>query len=269
MVRFPNIKINLGLYITEKRQDGFHNLESVFYPVNFCDGLEIIKANQFSFEMEGLKIEGNPADNLCVKAYNILKADFDLAPVKMFLLKKIPTGSGLGGGSANGAFALKMLNELFELNLSQTQLENYAAKLGSDCPFFIANTPVFVEGRGEILSPISLSLKGHYITVVCSGIHISTKESFANITPAKPSINLKEEIQKPIEQWQQNITNDFEKYAFAQYPALQSIKQKLMDVGCIYAAMSGSGSAVYGISKEGISVNDFPKEYVGWGGECL
>src|SRR6185312_16868198 len=176
MISFPNAKINLGLYVTGQREDGFHNIESIFYPVPFCDVLKIIESDQFSFRAEGITVTDNPDDNLCVKAYNLLKEEFDLPPVGMFLLKNIPAGAGLGGGSSDAAFTLKLLNDIFKLNITVGQLTDYAAKLGSDCPFFVPNYPAYVFGRGELMEAVDLNLKGCYIVIVCPGIHISTVE---------------------------------------------------------------------------------------------
>jgi 4-diphosphocytidyl-2-C-methyl-D-erythritol kinase len=270
LISFPNCKINIGLCITGKRPDGFHNLESVFYPVPFTDALEIIPSSKrnFSFLSEGIKVTENAEDNLCVKAFQLLKKDYDLPSVEMFLLKKLPSGAGLGGGSSNASFTLKMLNELFELKISEEKLENFAAQLGSDCPFFIKNKAAFVSGRGEFLEEINLSLKGFHISIIHPGIHISTKEAFANIKPGHPEISLKEQIQKPVSFWQNFISNDFENYAFSTYPELAEIKEKLYNSGALYAAMSGSGSAVYGISEKELNLKDkMPGNYLFWQGE--
>jgi len=270
LISFPNCKINIGLYITGKRPDGFHNLESVFYPVPFTDALEIIPSpnqNKFSFKSEGIKVTENTEDNLCVKAYKLLQKEYDLPPVEMFLLKKLPSGAGLGGGSSDASFTLKMLNELFELNIPFEKLESFAAQLGSDCPFFIKNKAAFVTGRGEFLEEIDFSLKGYHITIIHPGIHISTKEAFANIKPRQPEISLKEQIQKPISEWRNFITNDFEAYAFSAYPELAEIKKNLYSAGALYAAMSGSGSAVYGISENKPEIkNKMPENYLVWQG---
>lgn len=270
MISFPNCKINIGLYITGKRPDGFHNLESVFYPVPFTDALEIIPSQNnkpFSFQSEGIKVTDNADDNLCVKAYKLIQKEYELPAVEMFLLKKLPSGAGLGGGSADASFTLKMLNELFDLNISEDNLENYAAQLGSDCPFFIKNKAAFVTGRGEFLEKLDLSLKDYHITIIHPGIHISTKEAFANITPHEPEISLKEQIQKPVIAWKDFISNDFEKYAFSTYSELKEIKDKLYASGALYASMSGSGSAVYAISEKKLEIkNQMAENYLIWQG---
>lgn len=248
MVRFPNCKINLGLHITGKRRDGFHELETVFYPVPLTDILEVVSATTLQFQSTGLDIPGNPASNLCLKAYQLLKKDFpQMPPVQMHLHKIIPMGAGLGGGSADGAFALKLLNERYQLNLTTDQLMAYAAKLGSDCPFFIMNTACYATGRGEILTPINLDLSGYRFVIVHPGIHINTKWAFEQIKPSLPTKSIKEIIQLPIEDWKHYLSNDFEAPIQQNYPAIETIKLALYNDGALYASMSGSGSAVFGI----------------------
>jgi len=256
MLTFPNIKINIGLNITGKRPDGFHDIESVFYPVPFYDALEIVPFGKFSFEVEGLQVTSHPEENLCVKAYRLLEEQFNLPPVNIFLLKKIPSGAGLGGGSADASFTLKMLNEIFELELTIQQLEDCAAVLGSDCPFFIQNKPAFITGRGENISSVDLSLKGWYVTLVLPAVHISTKEAFANIRPQKPSYSIIDAINKPVETWKDTITNDFEGYVFKTYPDLGKIKDELYKFGAVYASLSGSGSAIYALSEKPLMISD-------------
>jgi len=272
MLTFPNIKINIGLNIIGKRADGFHDIESVFYPVPFCDALEIIPADKFSFEVEGLLVTSHPEDNLCVKAYRLLEKEFKLPPVQIFLLKKIPSGAGLGGGSSDASFTLKMLNDIFELKLSIPQLENYAAILGSDCPFFIQNEPSLVTGRGtpNPLTPKSPKgdLNGIAITLVLPSVHISTKEAFANISPRQPAHSLIDSINRPVETWKDAITNDFEVYVFKKYPALKNIKEELYKAGAAYASLSGSGSAIYALSEKPLSIeeNKIFRNYYFWQG---
>ncbi|MGZ5244377.1 MAG: 4-(cytidine 5'-diphospho)-2-C-methyl-D-erythritol kinase [Bacteroidia bacterium] len=260
MICFPNIKINLGLYIIGKREDGFHNLESVFYPVPFYDVLEIIPSKKFSFQTEGVAATENPEDNLCVKAYRLLQKDFDLPPVEMFLLKHIPTGAGLGGGSSDASFTLKLLNEVFALNITVGQLLEYAAQLGSDCPFFIINKPAYVFGRGELQEQTDVNLLGYYITIIHPGIHISTKDAFANITPAAANIKVFKLPYIPLASWKNLLRNDFEPYAFRTYPVLQEIKNELYKLGAEYVSMSGSGSAIYAISEKHFDVKKEWKE---------
>jgi 4-diphosphocytidyl-2-C-methyl-D-erythritol kinase len=248
MVIFPNCKINLGLHITGKRPDGFHELETVFYPVQLKDILEVVTSPTQHFQSTGLDIPGNPETNLCLKAYHLLKEDFtQLPPVQMHLHKIIPMGAGLGGGSADGAFALRLLNEKYKLNITSQQLIDYAAKLGSDCPFFIMNNPCYATGRGEILTPINLDLSRYRFVLVHPGIHINTKWAFEQIQPGLPSRSIKEIIQLPIEEWKHLLKNDFEAPIKQNYPAIEAIKLALYKDGAIYASMSGSGSAVFGI----------------------
>ncbi|OYZ00092.1 MAG: 4-(cytidine 5'-diphospho)-2-C-methyl-D-erythritol kinase [Sphingobacteriia bacterium 28-36-52] len=248
MVIFPNCKINLGLHITGKRPDGFHELETVFYPVQLKDILEVVTSTTQHFQSTGLDIPGNTESNLCLKAYHLLKQDFpDLPSVHMHLHKLIPMGAGLGGGSADGAFALRLLNEKYKLNITTQQLIEYAAKLGSDCPFFIINTACYATGRGEILTPINLDLSVYRFVLVHPGIHINTKWAFEQIQPDLPSRSIKEIIQLPIQDWKYYLSNDFELPIKQNYPAIEAIKLALYKDGAIYASMSGSGSVVFGI----------------------
>ncbi|MDP1843690.1 MAG: 4-(cytidine 5'-diphospho)-2-C-methyl-D-erythritol kinase [Sediminibacterium sp.] len=259
MVVFPNCKINLGLHITGKRTDGYHELETVFYPIQLCDSLELISANTtidqnqkdinpIEFSASGLTIPGDATNNLCVKAYQILKADFPQLPsVKIHLHKVIPMGAGLGGGSADGAFALQLLNEKYQLNISEDQLIDYAAQLGSDCAFFILNKPSYALGRGEKLMPLAVDLSAYQFVLVHPGIHINTKWAFEQITPSIPSVSLKEVLHQPIESWKNNLYNDFEAPILAAYPEMNLIKNALYEDGAIYASMSGSGSSFFGI----------------------
>lgn len=248
MVIFPNCKINLGLHITGKRPDGFHELETVFYPVQLKDIVEVVTSTEFKFESSGLSIPGDSTNNLCLKAYHLLKQDFPhLPPVHMHLHKIIPMGAGLGGGSADGAFVLRLLNEKYQLNISSQQLIDYAAKLGSDCPFFILNKPAFASGRGELLEPIALDLSSYTFVLVHPGIHVNTKWAFEQIQPKVPTISIKEIIQLPIEEWKLYLQNDFEAPIINQHTEIAEIKSALYADGAIYASMSGSGSSVFGI----------------------
>lgn len=251
MLTFPNIKINLGLSITEKRPDGYHNLETVFYPVNLEDALEIRTSpeaeKKITLHQYGMEIAGNPEDNLVAKAYSLLDKEFHLPPVEIHLYKHIPSGAGLGGGSSDAAFMLKLLNEQFHLNLSEEQLEIYAATLGADCAFFIKNKPVYAEGIGNIFSPIELSLRGYQIMIVKPDVFVSTREAFANIHPHHPEYPVKEVIRRPVAEWKDTLINDFEASVFPQHPVIGEIKQELYNQGAIYASMSGSGSSVFGL----------------------
>lgn len=251
MIVFPNIKINLGLSITEKRPDGYHNLETVFYPVALEDALEIRTLpeaeKKITLHQYGMEIAGNPEDNLVAKAYSLLDKEFHLPPVEIHLYKHIPSGAGLGGGSSDAAFMLKLLNEQFHLNLSEERLEIYAATLGADCAFFIKNKPVYAEGIGNIFSPIELSLRGYQIMIVKPDVFVSTREAFANIHPHHPEHPVKEVIRRPVAEWKDRLINDFEASVFPQHPVIGEIKQELYNQGAIYASMSGSGSSVFGL----------------------
>ena len=251
MITFPNAKINLGLNIVEKRPDGYHNLETVFYPIPVEDALEVNILNEspqkFRLHQAGLEIAGEAENNLVVKAYKLLDERFNLPPIDIHLFKHIPSGAGLGGGSSDAAYMLKLLNEKFNLEWSDENLEEYAAKLGADCAFFIRNTPTYAEGIGNIFSPISLSLKGYQIVLVKPDIFVSTRDAFAQIKPHRQEIPLKEVIKQPIEEWKERMVNDFEESVFPQFPAIREIKEKLYEAGAIYAAMTGSGSSVFGL----------------------
>jgi 4-diphosphocytidyl-2-C-methyl-D-erythritol kinase len=255
MISFPNAKINIGLAVTERRDDGYHNLETVFYPVQWCDVLEIIEqkghaTQKVMLSLSGLAVPGPDADNLCVKAYYLLDEAYNLPPVSMFLHKVIPSGAGLGGGSSDGAHALKMLNALFHLNLNGQQLEAYALKLGSDCPFFIRNHPVFATGRGEKFQETALSLEGYHIAVVKPPCTVSTREAFAGISARKPLYSPLSAAGLPVESWKGKIVNDFEQTVFRSFPEIEVIRETLYGLGAVYASMSGSGSSVYGLFRE-------------------
>ena len=255
MITYPNAKINLGLNIVEKRPDGYHNLETIFYPINLQDALEVTELEneegEYKLKVSGVPIEGDAENNLVVKAYRLLKKDFpDMSPINIHMFKHIPTGAGLGGGSADAAFMIKLLNEKFNLKLSIEKMEEYAAILGADCAFFIQNKPVFASGIGNIFENITLSLKGYYIVLVKPDIFVSTKDAFSHITPMHPNQSLKEIIRMPVETWRATMKNDFEESVFQKYPEIAAIKNKLYDMGAIYASMSGSGSSVFGIFRE-------------------
>ena len=260
MITYPNAKINLGLNIIEKRPDGYHNLETVFYPINLQDALEVTQLEgegEYTLKVSGVPIEGDPENNLVVKAYRLLKKDFPhMTSVNIHMFKHIPTGAGLGGGSADAAFMIKLLNEKFSLNLSTAKMEEYAATLGADCAFFIQNKPVFATGIGNLFESINLSLKGYYIVLVKPDIFVSTKDAFANIHPKQPVQSLKEIIRMPVETWRATMKNDFEDSVFQKYPEIAAIKDKLYDMGALYASMSGSGSSVFGIFREQVEFVD-------------
>ncbi|MDN4166555.1 4-(cytidine 5'-diphospho)-2-C-methyl-D-erythritol kinase [Cytophagales bacterium LB-30] len=267
MVYFPNAKVNLGLYVTEKRKDGYHNLVSVMLPVAWCDMLEVVSANKFTYSQSGLTIPGKEADNLCVKAYKLLNKDFQLGPVHIHLHKIIPMGAGLGGGSADAAFTLKALNQHFQLYLDNSILEDYAAQLGSDCSFFIENKPALATGRGEILSPINLDLSGYHILLVNPQIAVGTAEAYKGVRPQAMDFDLAQFLSEtPMEQWNEQLRNDFEESVFAKYPEIAQLKVQLYEAGASYASMSGSGSTVFGIFKE-LPAISFPDNYMIWQGK--
>ena len=247
MISFPNAKINIGLHITEKRQDGFHNLETVFFPVGWSDALEFASSEELHFSASGIAVSGPSESNLVMKAYSLLQKDFDLPALRIHLHKQIPFGAGLGGGSSDGAFMLLMLNKTFNLNISRERLLEYAAALGSDCPFFIMNKPVFATGRGEVMTEINLNLKGLSLVLVKPPFEVATASAFRNIVPQKPVVSLAELIQLPVTGWKGNIVNQFEFSVFNQFPEIERVKSRLYDLGAIYASMSGSGSSVFGL----------------------
>lgn len=248
MVVFPNAKINIGLNIVEKRQDGYHNIESCFYPIPFTDALEVIESESLSFTSSGLPIPGISKENLCLKAYHLLKDQFDIPPVAIHLHKHIPIGAGLGGGSADGAFMIKLLNEKFALGIGTADLEKLANQLGSDCSFFIRNKPVFVEGTGNVFSDIDFSLEGKYMVLVMPEIHVSTASAYAGISPSVPAEKLGHLLKSSsLTTFQTTVKNNFESSVFIQHPELVKIKTRLISQGAAYASMTGSGSAIFGI----------------------
>lgn len=249
MILFPPAKINLGLNVPFKREDGYHEIETCMYPIPFLDILEILPAESFSFQQTGIVIPGNDSDNLCVKAYNLMKERFSIPPVYIHLRKEIPMGAGMGGGSADAAYVLKGLNELFELVISEEELEQMAGTLGSDCPFFIKAEPQIAKGRGELLSSCALTLNGFYLKIVNPGIHIGTREAYAGIQFGELSKSIKEIVEGPINDWKDLLKNDFETHIFEIYPSLSTLKNQLYEEGAVYAAMSGSGSTMFGIFK--------------------
>ncbi|HEV8284402.1 MAG TPA: 4-(cytidine 5'-diphospho)-2-C-methyl-D-erythritol kinase [Chitinophagaceae bacterium] len=267
MVVFPNCKINLGLNIVSKREDGYHDLETVFYPIGLRDALEIIKIGKDGKDIHlsttGKVIDGEIRDNLCVKAHRLLKNNFpNILQIKMHLHKTIPSGAGLGGGSSDGAFTLKLLNHIFDLRLSTEKLLDYALQLGSDCPFFIINKPCFATGRGEFLEKIELDLSAYKLVIINPGIHVNTTEVFSMISPIQPSKSIKKIIQQPIETWEEELKNDFEEPVFKKYPVIKSIKDELYKAGAVYASMTGSGSTVYGIFEKNKTPQfSFPSNY--------
>ena len=270
MLTFPNAKINIGLNITEKRSDGFHNIESVFYPVEWCDALEIIPnqnpdAIDAVFQSSGLAIPGNESSNLCLKAWNLLQERINVPPM-IHLHKVIPMGAGLGGGSADGAFMLKMLNEVYELKLSNDELKDFARKLGSDCAFFIENRPVFCYNKGDEFEDFKLDLKGKFVVLVNPDIHISTAEAYSGVSPKKPEIALKMALSQPISEWKKIVKNDFEENLLLKYPTIAAVKATLYQAGAVYASMTGSGSTVYGIFEQESDLKSSFPNFAMWQG---
>jgi 4-diphosphocytidyl-2-C-methyl-D-erythritol kinase len=253
MIVFPNAKINLGLNVVEKRPDGYHNIETVFYPIGLSDVLEVEPSEtctDYSFSSSGIQLDGDPEDNLIVKAYRLLRSEYQFPAIDISLIKQIPFGAGLGGGSSDAAFMLRTVNELFALKITPRKLEKLASKLGADCPVFVKNRPVFATGIGNVFTPIDLSLKGYFLLLVKPDIHVSTPEAYSLVVPEKPEFSLQELIKHPISEWKTTIKNDFEKSVFAVHPAIGEIKNNLYEMGAIYASMSGSGSSVYGIFED-------------------
>ena len=268
MVLFPNAKINLGLNILRKREDGYHELETIFYPIGLKDGLEFIenKQNKINFTSSGLPLNIDPEENIVVKAYRLLAADHSLPGLDIHLHKVIPFGAGLGGGSSDAAFLLKGLNDYFELGLFVSQLKKYAVKLGADCSFFLENKPAFACGIGEQLQNINFSLSGYFILLVKPSFGVGTKEAYAGIKPSIPKKSLLDSIHLTPDNWQNCIVNDFEASVFPHFSAIAEIKTKLLEHGAIYASMSGSGSSVFGLfkSEPQLSAINFPSDYFIW-----
>jgi len=271
MVRFPNAKINLGLKVPGKRDDGFHEIETIMYPVGLNDAVEIVKSqdNPFNLTTSGLAMPGPVQSNLCAKAFALMQQEYDIPNIEIHLHKFIPMGAGLGGGSSDAAFVLRMINEMFELNLDYQTLQDLAAGLGSDCPFFIENKPAVARGRGELLETIQLSLSDFHLLVIKPPVHIQTREAYANIQTASHQGSILDIIKQPIDEWREVLDNDFESYAFKKHPELASIKSKLYEQGAKYASMSGSGSALYGLFSKDPSIDNFDNQYFMWKGKLL
>lgn len=254
MVVFPHCKINLGLRIVSKRPDGYHNIETCFYPVPFTDILEIVSSESFSFSHSGLEVPGRENENLCVRAYHLLAADYPVPPIKLHLHKVIPMGAGLGGGSSDAAFTLRMINQHFNLNIADEKLQHYATRLGSDCAFFVQDLPKIGSGRGELLSDCPVHLSGSYCVLVKPEIHVSTADAYARVKAAPRPNSLNSILQQPIANWKNSLTNDFEPTVFEQYPVLAELKNALYTHGALYASMSGSGAAIFGIFEKPVSL---------------
>ncbi len=266
MVTFPGCKINLGLHVLKRRPDGYHAIHTCFYPVPWTDVLEALPGQEFSLTCTGLPIPGPTENNLCVKAYGLLKKDFALPPVQAHLHKLVPMGAGLGGGSADAAQFLRIVNELFSLGLTQERLSYYASQLGSDCAFFLYPTPALGSGRGEILDPIAVSLKGLYLVIVSPTVHVSTAEAYAGVTPGPPQEELRTTLARPVSEWKDNLVNDFEKSIFLRFPELPAIKKQLYDSGALYACMSGSGSSIFGLFDQPVNREELFPTSMGWSG---
>ena len=264
MTEHPNCKINIGLSVVAKRPDGYHNLESVFYPIPLCDDLEIEKADTFCFEQDGIALDCADSDNLCVKAYRLMQKDFpQIGPVAIRLTKKIPSGAGLGGGSSDAAFTIKMLNSLFQLGLLTEQLQDYAARLGADCAFFIENKPVFASQKGDVFQDSPLDLTGYRLLLVKPDVGVSTAEAYRNIVPAPAPFDLGRIAETPIAEWKSLVFNDFEKSVFEKLPVLAQIKKEMYVHGTLYASMSGSGSTIYGIFAPDSDTSEIAERYSG------
>ena len=268
MITFPVAKINLGLNVVEKRPDGYHNLETVFYPVSIKDALEIFEMDadfpssaDCDLKVTNMQIEGDEQRNLVVRAYQLLKHDFPSLPrIHAHLYKGIPTQAGMGGGSSDCGFMITLLNEAYRLGLSEQQMIGYAARLGADCPFFISSRPAYAEGIGERLQPIPLDLSGWHIAIVRPAIPVATKEAFSLITPCRPAQNCRDIVMQPVETWRDALVNDFERSVFALHPEIGAIKDRLYEMGATYAAMSGSGSSVFGLFRQPVGLDAFEAE---------
>lgn len=262
MVTFPNAKINIGLNILSRRTDGYHNLETIFYPVKVKDVLEVIEAPKLKFESSGIEIPGNANENLCLSAYQLLKADFDIPPVYIHLHKNIPIGAGLGGGSADAAFFIKLMNDKFNLGLNDEKMENYCRKLGADCAFFIQNKPLFAYDKGDFFEPIEIDLSSYFIVLVMPPVHVSTGEAYRSVKPQLPKLSLKDLVKLPIESWQGKINNDFEPHILNSHPQIRGVKRAMLEAGALFTLMSGSGASVFGIFKDPVILDRLPKDHL-------
>ena len=263
MISFPKTKINLGLRVVNRRADGYHNIESLFYPIDIHDVLEMIPSpdGNFLYSGSGLEVPCNPEDNLVVKAYRVMQRLYQLPEVHIHLHKIIPMGSGTGGGSSDGAYVILMANKLFQLGLKYSEMKDISTQIGSDCPFFIDPRPMIVTGRGELLEPVCFSLAQYNILLVFPGINIDTKKAYQGVSPQKPNESITDIVCQPVENWKDLLINDFELNVFQKFPVLAELKQQLYDAGALYASMTGSGSAIYGIFKEDVDEVKFSKQY--------
>lgn len=269
MISFPPCKINLGLNVISRRSDGYHNLETCFYPIPLTDALEVLPSEIISFEVSGNTIPGNSSDNLCLKAYRLLQKDLNLPPASIHLHKVIPSGAGLGGGSSDGAHTLRLLNQIFDLKLSSEKLKAYALQLGSDCPFFIDDKPMLGSGRGEVLADISIDLSGKFLVLIKPHVHVSTAEAYGGVTPVQRATRIKDILEREsITQWKDRLKNDFEEFIFSKYPVIGDIKENLYQQGALYASMSGSGSAVFGIFEKPVDLKEQFSGMIYWSKMC-
>jgi 4-diphosphocytidyl-2-C-methyl-D-erythritol kinase len=259
MILFPPCKINIGLHVLHKRNDGYHALDTLMYPVSIFDILEVVKSEEFSFTNSGIPIPGEGQMNICIKAYQLMRKLFGISPVKIHLHKQIPMGAGLGGGSSDGTYTVLAINKIFDLKLSDKRLQELAAELGSDCPFFVTSSPQVATGRGEVLSAVEFELKGMYVYLVNIGIHVSTAQAFSKVDFYTKQLKISELIKSPFMEIKDQLVNSFESSVFYKFPELNEIKNIFLENGAIYAAMSGSGSTMYGIFKDRPSIGLFSK----------
>lgn len=268
MIILPNAKINLGLSVVERRPDGYHNLETVFYPIPLHDMLEVVLTDgpePYRFSSSGLAIAGDPEKNICVKAYRRVSERYPIPPIGICLHKMVPMGAGLGGGSADGAYMVRLLNDMFDLKMTDDEMRRMVAPIGADCPFFVDARPAYATGIGDRLEPVGLDLGGWWLTLVKPDIFVSTAEAYRGVTPDRPRHSVRDVVGLPVAEWRGRLVNDFEQTVFALHPEIAGIKRKLYECGCVYAAMSGSGSSVFGLSAQQIDA-DFPDCFV-WSGK--
>ncbi|MDR0429198.1 MAG: 4-(cytidine 5'-diphospho)-2-C-methyl-D-erythritol kinase [Tannerellaceae bacterium] len=266
MICFPNAKINLGLNVVGRRQDGYHDIETIFYPVPVRDALEVVESETFSFRQSGIPVDAPLEKNLVMRAMNLIEARYSLPALGVHLLKEIPFGAGLGGGSSDGAYMLKLLNDFCRLGIPTDELEQMAAELGADCPFFIQNQPVFASGTGNVFEKVTLSLRGYYLCLVKPDVAVSTSDAYGMITPRRPEVSLREIAERPVRDWRGVMANDFEACVFPVYPLIEEVKEALYEAGALYASMTGSGSSVFGLFDKAIDLRKrFPSFFV-WEG---
>ncbi|WP_316815579.1 4-(cytidine 5'-diphospho)-2-C-methyl-D-erythritol kinase [Pedobacter nyackensis] len=261
MLAFANAKINLGLNVTKKRSDGYHDLETVFYPVKLYDVVEITDADKTSCLIKGIDVPGDTGDNICMKAFEALQKDFDLPAQQITLLKNIPVGAGLGGGSSDAAHLVKLLNGKFKLGLSVATMQNYVRPLGADCAFFIENKPVYAFGKGDEFSSIAIDLSKYFLVLVKPAVHVSTADAYAGIKPTIPSRSVKDLIHLPVKEWRSGLENDFETSVFSKYPEIEQVKSKLYQSGALFSLMSGSGSSVFAIFDRQVRLPDLERDH--------